>query len=114
MLFTSSADPFPVRIQGAFLSEDEVERVVEEVKKYGEPDYIDDEIFIEDDDDIMDTDVLEDPLMEKAIEVVTSSQKASASYLQRRLKVGYNRAAPDGGRDGTNGNRRPPERKQTP
>ncbi|MFP4151909.1 MAG: DNA translocase FtsK [Alkalispirochaeta sp.] len=93
MLFTSAADPFPVRMQGAFLSEDEVEHVVEEVKKYGEPDYIDDEIFIEEDEDDAATDVLEDPLMERAIEVVTSSRKASASYLQRRLKVGYNRAA---------------------
>jgi DNA segregation ATPase FtsK/SpoIIIE, S-DNA-T family len=93
MLFTSSSDPFPVRIQGAFLSEDEVERVVEEVKTFGEPDYIDDEIFIEEDDDDIESDVLEDPLMEKAIEVVTTSRKASASYIQRRLKVGYNRAA---------------------
>ncbi|MFW5694630.1 MAG: DNA translocase FtsK [Alkalispirochaeta sp.] len=93
MLFTSAADPFPVRMQGAFLTEEEVERVVEEVKTFGEPDYIDDEIFIDEDDDDLTEDTLEDPLMEKAIEVVTSSHKASASYLQRRLKVGYNRAA---------------------
>ncbi len=93
MLYTSAAEPFPVRMQGAFLSEDEVERVVEIVKEFGEPDYIDDEIFIEDDEDDLGGDYLEDPLMEKAIEVVTSSRKASASYLQRRLKVGYNRAA---------------------
>ena len=93
MLFTSAADPFPVRMQGAFLSEEEVERVVAEVKTYGEPDYIDDEIFIEEDEDDGESDVLEDPLMEQAIEVVNTSKKASASYLQRRLKVGYNRAA---------------------
>lgn len=93
MLFTSASDPFPIRMQGAFLSEDEVERIVEAVKEYGEPDYIDDEIFIEDEDDDLDTDVLEDPLMERAIEVVNTSRKASASYLQRRLKIGYNRAA---------------------
>ncbi|SIQ52521.1 DNA segregation ATPase FtsK/SpoIIIE, S-DNA-T family [Alkalispirochaeta americana] len=93
MLYTSAADPFPVRMQGAFLSEDEVERVVAEVKEFGEPDYIDDEIFIDEDDDELEADVLEDPLMERAIEVVTTSRKASASYLQRRLKVGYNRAA---------------------
>ncbi len=93
MLFTSAADPFPVRMQGAFLTEEEVERVVEQVKTFGEPDYIDDEIFIEEDEDDLTEDTLEDPLMEKAIEVVTSSHKASASYLQRRLKVGYNRAA---------------------
>ena len=93
MLYTSAADPFPVRMQGAFLTEDEVEHVVNEVKAYGEPDYIDDEIFIDDDEDDLTADTLEDPLMEKAIEVVTTSRKASASYLQRRLKVGYNRAA---------------------
>ena len=93
MLYTSAADPFPVRMQGAFLTEDEVEHVVDEVKTFGEPDYIDDEIFIDEDEDDLDADTLEDPLMEKAIEVVTTSRKASASYLQRRLKVGYNRAA---------------------
>jgi S-DNA-T family DNA segregation ATPase FtsK/SpoIIIE len=93
MLFTSAAEPFPIRMQGAYLSEDEVERVVEAVKEFGAPDYIDDEIFIEDEEDEVDADVLEDPLMERAIEVVTTSRKASASYLQRRLKIGYNRAA---------------------
>ena len=93
MLYTSAVDPFPVRMQGAFLSEDDVERVVAEVKTFGEPDYIDDEIFIEEDEDTDSADALEDPLMERAIDVVTSSNKASASYLQRSLKVGYNRAA---------------------
>ena len=93
MLFTSPSDPFPVRMQGAFLTEEEVERVVVHVKEYGEPEYIDEEIFIEEDEDDLAGEYLEDPLMEKAIDVVTNSQKASASYLQRRLKVGYNRAA---------------------
>jgi S-DNA-T family DNA segregation ATPase FtsK/SpoIIIE len=93
MLFTSAWDPFPVRMQGAFLSEDEVERIVEHVKTLGKPEYIDDEIFIDDDDDDILQDDLEDPLMEKAIDIVVSARKASASYLQRRLKVGYNRAA---------------------
>src|SRR5690606_21201545 len=82
------------RIQGAYLSEEEVERVVNEVKKFGKPDYIDDEIFIdEDEDDTYFQQELEDPLLEKAIEIVQSAGKASASYLQRRLKIGYNRAA---------------------
>ncbi len=93
MLFTSAADPFPIRMQGAYLTEEEVERVVVHVKEYGEPEYIDEEIFIEEDDDDLAGEYLEDPLMEKAIEIVTNSNKASASYLQRRLKVGYNRAA---------------------
>jgi S-DNA-T family DNA segregation ATPase FtsK/SpoIIIE len=93
MLFTSAWDPFPLRMQGAFLSEEEVERVVTYVKQLGEPDYIDDEIFVEDEEEEYAQGELEDPLMEKAIEIVTSARKASASYLQRRLKVGYNRAA---------------------
>ncbi len=93
MLFTSAWDPFPKRIQGAFLSDDEVERVTDYVKTLGEPDYIDDEIFIDEEDEDSFQGELEDPLLEKAIQIVVSSKKASASYLQRRLKVGYNRAA---------------------
>ena len=93
MLFTSAWDPFPVRLQGAYLSEEEVERVVEYVKTLGEPEYIDEEIFIDDDEDDVIQGELEDPLMEKAIDIVVAARKASASYLQRRLKIGYNRAA---------------------
>ncbi|GHU85062.1 cell division protein FtsK [Spirochaetia bacterium] len=95
MLYAGVVDPFPVRIQGAFVSDEEVERVVEHVKTLGEPDYIDDEIFFDDDDEaepslFVDGD---DPLYEKALEIVTQQGKASASYIQRRLKIGYNRAA---------------------
>ena len=93
MLFTSAWDPFPSRMQGAFLSEEEVERIVAHVKTLGEPEYIDDEIFLDEDDEDFVRDELEDPLMEKAIEIVVTAKKASASYLQRRLKIGYNRAA---------------------
>ena len=93
MLFTSAWDPFPLRLQGTYLSEEEVERVVEHVKQLGEPEYIDDEIFLEEDDEDYVQNELEDPLMEKAIDIVITANKASASYLQRRLKVGYNRAA---------------------
>jgi DNA segregation ATPase FtsK/SpoIIIE-like protein len=49
MLYSGIVDPFPVRMQGAFVSEEEVERVVEHVKTLGEPDYIDDEIFYDED-----------------------------------------------------------------
>lgn len=92
MLLTSAWDPAPNRIQGAFLSDEEIERVVQHVRTLGEPDYIDDEIFIDEEDDFVQEE-LEDPLMEKAIQIVQTSRKASASYLQRRLKIGYNRAA---------------------
>ena len=96
MLFTSAWNPYPVRIQGAYLSESEVEKVVEQVKEYGEPEYIDDEIFIDDDEDdytSFEEENINDPLMNRALEIVTTAGKASASYLQRRLKIGYNRAA---------------------
>ncbi len=93
MLFVSSWDPFPIRLQGAFLSEEEVERVVERVKRIGPPDYIDEEIFFDEDDDVFAPVDEDDPLFNRAVEVVVQARKASASYLQRRLKVGYNRAA---------------------
>jgi S-DNA-T family DNA segregation ATPase FtsK/SpoIIIE len=95
MLYTSATDPFPTRIQGTFVSDDEVESVVDYVKQYGPPDYIDDEIFVDDEDD-NDSPLLDDgddPLYEQAIEIVMQAGKASASYIQRRLKIGYNRAA---------------------
>ncbi|MBT3274143.1 MAG: DNA translocase FtsK [Spirochaetales bacterium] len=94
MLFTSAWDPFPIRIQGAFLSEEEVELVTEHIKTLGEPDYIDDEIFLDDEEgEGTYDDGGGDPLMEQALDIVVHAGKASASYLQRRLKIGYNRAA---------------------
>jgi S-DNA-T family DNA segregation ATPase FtsK/SpoIIIE len=98
MLYAPATDPFPVRIQGTLVSDTEVENVAEYVKGMGEPDYIDDEIFYDDDaasdDDDMDLiDAENDPMYEKAVEVVVQAGKASASYIQRRLKLGYNRAA---------------------
>ncbi len=95
MLLTTAWNPVPVRIQGAFLSEDEVEHVTDYVKTLGEPDYIDEEIFIDDDEEGPGLFVEggDDPLMNDALEIVVRAGKASASYLQRKLKIGYNRAA---------------------
>lgn len=96
MLYASAVDPFPVRIQGTFVSDTDVEKVVEAVKSYGEPEYIDDEIFIDDEDGGGSDDSFAegpDPLYEDAVNIVTQAGKASASYIQRRLKIGYNRAA---------------------
>ena len=95
MLFTSAWDPVPIRIQGAFLSEEEVENITDYVKTLGEPDYIDDEIFIDDDEEGpgLLSEGEEDPLMDEALAIVVRAGKASASYLQRKLKIGYNRAA---------------------
>jgi S-DNA-T family DNA segregation ATPase FtsK/SpoIIIE len=95
LLYAGAVDPFPIRMQGAFISEEEVERVVEYVKTLGEPDYIDDEMFFDEEEE-SDPSLFsdgEDPLYEKALEIVVQQGKASASYIQRRLKIGYNRAA---------------------
>jgi len=97
MLFLSSWNPFPSRLQGPFLSEEEVEKVVAHVKSLGEPEYIDDEIFITDDDEDFREDELLDPeadnLYPRAVDIIKQAGKASASFLQRRLGIGYNRAA---------------------
>lgn len=95
MLFASAWDPSLMRIQGAYVSDEEVERLTDYVKTLGEPDYIDEEIFFDSDEEESGTDdyTVNDPLMDKSIEIVASAGKASASYLQRRLKIGYNRAA---------------------
>ena len=97
MLVSTAQDAFPVRMQGAFVSEEEVERVVGHVKTLGQPDYIDDEIFFDEDEEdgslSLFDDEGDDPLFDKALEIVLQQGKASASYLQRRLKIGYNRAA---------------------
>jgi len=96
MLYSGVVDPFPSRIQGAFVSEEEVEAVVEHVKTFGAPDYIDDEVFFEDEEEDTNMSLFsdgDDPLYEKALEIVMAQGKASASYIQRRLKIGFNRAA---------------------
>jgi S-DNA-T family DNA segregation ATPase FtsK/SpoIIIE len=96
MLYAGVVDPFPIRMQGAFVSEEEVEAVVEHVKTLGEPDYIDDEIFFDEEEEDSGPSLFsegDDPLYDKALEIVLQQGKASASYIQRRLKIGYNRAA---------------------
>ena len=97
MLFASAWDPFPIRMQGAFVSEEEVEKAVDFIKTLGEPDYIDEDIFIDDDEDVGEASLFDDgdgdPLFEQALEIVLQQGRASASYIQRKLKIGYNRAA---------------------
>jgi S-DNA-T family DNA segregation ATPase FtsK/SpoIIIE len=93
MLFTSAWDPAPIRIQGAYLSEEEIEAITGCVKTLGEPEYLDDEIFFDEEEGDYIPDGEEDPLMDNALDVIMTAGKASASYLQRKLKIGYNRAA---------------------
>lgn len=99
MLYSSATDPAPQRIQGSFLSDGEVEAVVQFVSSQGMPDFID-EAFFEDEERSsggMSEEGLDanddDELMRRALEIVVERKCASASYLQRRLKIGYNRAA---------------------
>ncbi len=88
----------PVRVHGPFVSDAEVEDVVKFLKTQGEPEYLD--AVIEDDDDGMDMglaggggDGAKGDIYAEAVEIVRSEQKVSISYLQRRLGIGYNRAA---------------------
>ena len=90
------------RIQGAFLSDSEVDLVVAFAKKHGgEPDYLDDAIFEEEEEVSSDgfgdgpvgDENSDEYLFEVAKQIVYEKKSASASYLQRRMKIGYNRAA---------------------
>jgi DNA segregation ATPase FtsK/SpoIIIE-like protein len=91
MLFAPAGSMNLKRIQGAFISEEEVYRIVQDLKKKAEPDYVED-IFSFDQSERMGVD-FDDPLLEQAVEIVIGTKRASASFLQRRLKIGYNRAA---------------------
>ena len=91
MLVRSQTYNRTLRIQGAFVSEDEVKRVTDFVREQREPSYVD---FMEGkEDDLVDGDIDYDPKLDEAIQYVLSSGNASASYLQRVLSVGYARAA---------------------
>lgn len=92
MLYQSPLSSYPVRIQGAFISEDEIVDVVRHLRTLGKPEYIDiDEFLFTDEEGELSED--EDELFVEALKIVEETRKASASYLQRRLSVGYNRAA---------------------
>jgi S-DNA-T family DNA segregation ATPase FtsK/SpoIIIE len=98
MLYLPPGSSIPQRIHGAFVDDNEVHRVVTHLKKMGEPDYID-SILQEPTEAIpglsgesLDTEDA-DPLYDEAVAIVTETRRASISGVQRRLKIGYNRAA---------------------
>ncbi len=98
MLYLPPGTGLPQRVHGAFVADQEVEDVVNHLKLQGEPEYLAD--VIEDtgsSDAIPGLEPLEDSesdvLYDTAVQIVTESRRASISYVQRRLKVGYNRAA---------------------
>ncbi len=100
MLFYPSGAPKPTRIQGAFVSDDEVEKIVSFVKSNGEAKYSEDILESIENSNKTDKELAEeasvdddtDPLLMEAIDVVVETGQASTSFIQRRFKVGYARA----------------------
>ena len=100
MLFYPSGAPKPTRIQGAFVSDDEVEKIVSFVKSNGEAKYNEDILESIENNNKTDKELAEeaeldddtDPFLNEAIEVVVETGQASTSFIQRRFKVGYARA----------------------
>ena len=94
MLFMSSANRI-VRIHAPYVSESEIERVNSFLRSQGEPDYIDEITIIRDKELSIDGNINDekDELYNKAVEIIKTEGKASTSFLQRRLQIGYNRAA---------------------
>ena len=98
MLYMASGTGQPIRVHGAFVSDEEVHRVVAYLKEQGEPDYI--EGILEG--GTVDGDAEaggeggggeKDELYDQAVEIVLKDRKASISYVQRKLRIGYNRSA---------------------
>lgn len=98
MLYLAPGSGSPLRVHGAFVDDKEVHRIADDWRARGEPDYIDDILKFSTDsaDGGLDEDGQaedDDPLYDQAVEFVVQTRKASISAVQRRLKIGYNRAA---------------------
>ncbi|CAM5779256.1 DNA translocase FtsK [Castellaniella caeni] len=101
MLYQPPGTSVPTRVHGAFVHDDEVHRVVEALKEAGEPDYVDGLLEGTAEGETGDgvssvtgfVDQENDPLYDQAVEVVMRSRRASISFVQRNLRIGYNRSA---------------------
>jgi len=102
MLYMPSGTGLPIRVHGAFVSDDEVHRVVSYLKQQGEPNYIEGILeggVLDGDGDVSTADMPgggggeADPMYDQAVAVVLQHRRASISLVQRHLRIGYNRAA---------------------
>ena len=98
MLFIPPGASQLVRAQGAWVSDDEITNIVEFLKCNGSPQFAEDVQRMIENEDSDDEDVAfssdgDDPLLSQALDVLKTSDRISTSLLQRRLKIGYNRAA---------------------
>tara|TARA_B100001179_G_scaffold191907_1_gene148920 strand:- start:309 stop:938 length:630 start_codon:yes stop_codon:yes gene_type:complete len=101
MLYLPPGTSLPIRVHGAFVSDNEVHNVVNHLKKTDVPGYLDEVIQaptkptpgLTGIDAINTEDAEQDPLYDKAVQIIIETRKASISGVQRRLKIGYNRAA---------------------
>ncbi|CAM4463912.1 MAG: DNA translocase FtsK [Legionellaceae bacterium] len=101
MLYLAPGSGVPVRVHGAFVADQEVHRVVDAWKRRGKPEYINDIVagYDENSSNASEDETNNslgnesDPLYDQAVKIVVESRRASISNIQRRLKIGYNRAA---------------------
>ena len=94
MLFMSSANRI-IRIHGPYVSEQEIERIANTLRAQGKPDYIE-EITAQENKEtttMLASEDAEDEFYNQALEIIKTEGKASTSFLQRKLQIGYNRAA---------------------
>ena len=95
MLYMSSANKI-VRIHAPFVSDNEIEKINNYLRSQAEPDYIDEILNFVDEKEISENTKNQgdkDELYESAVDLIKSEGKASTSFLQRKLQIGYNRAA---------------------
>ncbi|MEO8410443.1 MAG: DNA translocase FtsK, partial [Propionivibrio sp.] len=100
MLYLAPGTGYPTRVHGAFVTDDEVHRVVDYLKSAGAPDYVDGVLNgagLDDDEEGGDgetgNDAESDPLYDQAVDIVLKNRRASISLVQRHLRIGYNRSA---------------------